>query len=123
LERTKQIAHEMRYALVKGDFERFGTLLHESWEAKKKHSALVSHRRINDIYDAARNAGAIGGKVSGAGGGGFMFFLCEPNKEHEVMNALEKIGAKPVNFTFDFEGLQTWEPANNKDSVANGVLE
>ncbi len=119
LEKTKQIAQEIRYAIIRGDFERLGALLHESWETKKKHSALVSHQRINDIYDLARKNGAIGGKVSGAGGGGFMFFLCEPNKEHNVVAALEKIGAKPVNFTFDFDGLQTWEPANRTPMILN----
>ncbi len=116
LEKTKQLAEEIRYALMRGDLERFGRLLHESWETKKKHSSLVSDKRINDIYDLAIKNGALGGKVSGAGGGGFMFFLCEPNKEHIVTAALEKIGAKPINFVFDFEGLQTWEPANGGQS-------
>jgi galactokinase/mevalonate kinase-like predicted kinase len=51
-----------------------------------------------------------------------MFFLCEPNKEHGVMNALEKTGAKPVNFTFDFEGLQTWEPSTSKGGIESGVI-
>lgn len=111
LDRTKELTQEVRYALMKGDFLRFGELLHEAWEAKKRHSPLVSNRYINDIYDLAIKNGALGGKISGAGAGGFMFFYCEPNKEHKVIAALQTAGIVPVSFTFDFEGLQTWEPA------------
>lgn len=110
LDRTKELAYEVRYALMKGDFMRFGEILHEAWESKKRHSSLVSNKYINDIYDLAIQNGALGGKISGAGAGGFMFFYCEPNKEHKVISALEGAGLRPVSFTFDFEGLQTWEP-------------
>lgn len=110
LDKTKELTQEVRYALARGDFLRFGDLLHEAWEAKKKHSALVTDRYINDIYDLAIKNGALGGKISGAGAGGFMFFYCEPNKEHKVIAALQAAGIAPVSFTFDFEGLQTWEP-------------
>jgi D-glycero-alpha-D-manno-heptose-7-phosphate kinase len=110
LDKTKEIAHEIRFALIKGDLIKFGDLLNESWETKKKHSSLISDRYINEIYDLAMKNGAMGGKISGAGGGGFMFFLCEPNREHRVISALDAAGLKPVPFTFDFEGLQTWEP-------------
>jgi D-glycero-alpha-D-manno-heptose-7-phosphate kinase len=111
LERTKELTEEVRHALMRGDFLRFGELLHETWEAKKRHSSLVSDRSINDIYDLAMKNGALGGKLSGAGAGGFMFFYCEPNKEHKVISALQAAGIMPISFTFDFQGLQTWEPA------------
>jgi len=96
--------------LMSGDFLRFGELLHEAWEVKKRHSSLISDRYINDIYDLAMKNGAIGGKISGAGAGGFMFFYCEPNKEYKVISALQSAGLTPLSFTFDFDGLQTWEP-------------
>jgi D-glycero-alpha-D-manno-heptose-7-phosphate kinase len=110
LDKTKELAYEVRYALMKGDFLRFGEILHEAWESKKKHSSLVSNPHINDIYSLAVKNGALGGKISGAGAGGFMFFYCEPNKEHKVISALQEHGLHPLSFTFDFEGLQTWEP-------------
>ena len=110
LDRTKELTQEIRYVLMRGDLLRFGELLHEAWESKKRHSALVSDKYINDVYDLALKNGAIGGKISGAGAGGFMFFYCEPNKEHRVISALQSAGLAPMSFTFDFEGLQTWEP-------------
>lgn len=108
-ENTKTIAQEMRYALLRGDMESFGKLLHEAWESKKKHSRMISNPYIDSIYETARKNGAIGGKITGAGGGGFILFYCEQNKEHVVMEKLEKMGVKPMTFTFDWEGLQTWE--------------
>ena len=103
----------MRYALLRGDFERFGNLLHEGWEEKKKFSPMIATPRINELYDIAKKNGALGGKITGSGGGGFMLFYCEPNKEHRVISALQAAGIVPVSFTFDFEGLQTWEAENN----------
>ena len=113
LDATKELAQEMRYALMKGDLTGFGELLDKGWTLKKKFSPLITTPYIDHIYDIAKRNGAIGGKITGAGGGGFMIFYCEPNREHTVMEKLEKIGAKPLTFTFDMEGLQTWEAENN----------
>jgi D-glycero-alpha-D-manno-heptose-7-phosphate kinase len=109
LDKTKEISLEMKKALLLGDFTRFGELLHEAWEEKKKFSKMISKQYINDLYDLARKHGALGGKLTGAGGGGFMLFFCEPNTEQIVANELEKAGAKPLDFVFDFDGLQAWE--------------
>lgn len=109
LDKTKELAIEMRYSLLKGDIYEFGSLLHQAWETKKKQSSLIANSRINDIYDMARKYGALGGKITGAGGGGFMLLLCEPNKEHLIINNLEQSGLKPMTFNFDFSGLETWE--------------
>lgn len=109
LDRTKEIALEMRRALLLGDFPRFGELLHEAWIEKKRFSKMITQKYIDDLYDLARKHGALGGKLTGAGGGGFMLFFCKPNTEQIVANELEKAGAKSVNFQFDFNGLQTWD--------------
>jgi D-glycero-alpha-D-manno-heptose-7-phosphate kinase len=112
-DRAKEIAIEMRYALLRGDLLRFGELLHQGWEAKKRFSLMITNRQIDDFYDAVRKSGAIGGKITGAGGGGFFLFFCEPNKEHIVSERLESLGLRPMTFTFDWEGLQTWEVNDN----------
>ncbi|MFC2143084.1 GHMP kinase [Candidatus Aenigmatarchaeota archaeon] len=108
-DKIKEIAQEMRYALLRGDLNRFGLLLDDAWKTKKKFSPMISNNYINDMYDAAIKAGALGGKITGAGGGGFMLFYCEPNKEHLVREKLQSLGAKAYPFTIDWNGLQTWE--------------
>lgn len=110
--KAKEVAIEMRYALLRGDLMEFGRLLNEGWEAKKKFSPMISNKYIDEVYDMARKNGALGGKITGAGGSGFFLFFCEPNKEHVVSDALEKRGLKPMTFTFDMDGLQTWEVNN-----------
>ncbi len=109
LDKTKEICQDMRYALLKGDLQKFGELLHIGWEEKKKVSPMISNPYIDHLYAIARKNGAVGGKITGAGGGGFMLLFCESNKEHIVIDKLEKMGAKSFSFTFDWEGLQTWE--------------
>lgn len=108
-EKTKNIALEMRGCLRSGDLIRFGELLHEGWMAKKNFSSMISNSDIDRVYDVARRNGAIGGKITGAGGGGFILFFCEPNKEHILTSKLNELNIKTAPVAFDFEGLQTWE--------------
>jgi len=93
---------------MKGEILRIGQLLHESWEQKKRFTSHITNSRIDKIYETARANGAIGGKISGAGGGGFMFFICEYDRKHRVAEELQKLGAEVANFNFDKHGLQTW---------------
>lgn len=108
-DKTKEIAFEMRDSLKIGDLMRFGELLHEGWQAKKKFSNMISNIEVDQIYNFARANGAIGGKITGAGGGGFMLFFCEPNKEHILISKLHENGIYTMPFAIDYDGLQTWE--------------
>ena len=108
LRRQKELAVEMKNTLLRRRLNDFGDLLHEAWESKKKLSPKISNSKIDEMYEAARKAGAVGGKITGAGGGGYMLFYCCFERKHRVAEALRKLGGIPVGFGFDFNGLQTW---------------
>tara|TARA_Y100001970_G_C14234991_1_gene861275 strand:+ start:219 stop:1220 length:1002 start_codon:yes stop_codon:yes gene_type:complete len=109
LDRTKQIAMEMKNNLLMGDLQNFGNMLNEAWEHKKEFASAVSNSEIDKIVERARNAGAIGCKVTGAGGGGFLYLFCDFNKKHQVSDELISLGAKPIDFSFELKGAQTWK--------------
>jgi D-glycero-alpha-D-manno-heptose-7-phosphate kinase len=108
MDRIKSLAHEMKRALLLGDIPAFGALLDEGWQAKKRMADGITNPRIDEVYVSAREAGALGGKVSGAGGGGFMFFVVDPQRRFAVQEALRHEGAELVNFTFVQEGMRAW---------------
>jgi D-glycero-alpha-D-manno-heptose-7-phosphate kinase len=108
MDRTRQMAIEMREELINGRLSNFGKLLHEAWQAKKGMSDHISNPHIDRLYDSARDAGALGGKISGAGGGGFMYFFTDFDKRREVEEALNAQGAEIVHFGFSRNGVQTW---------------
>lgn len=109
LEETKSLASNMKNALLLGKLNEFGLLLHEAWCCKKRFSAKMTEPRIDELYEVARQNGAIGGKLLGAGGGGYLLLLCEFDKWHIVAERLEGMGGKIVNFTFALRGMQSWE--------------
>ncbi len=103
-----ELTYRTRNNLLRGQLKEFGKCLHEAWKLKQQFSMKISNDRLNKIYDGALKKGAIGGKLLGAGGGGFFLFYVEPFKRKEVTEYLEKKGLKNVPFTFDTNGLQTW---------------
>ena len=105
---TKALALEMKNALLVGDVDKFGSLLNQAWHCKKKLSSKISDRSIDELYDIAIDNGALGGKLLGAGGGGYLLLLCRFDKWHLVAQKLEEVGGKVVKFAFEFNGLQTW---------------
>ena len=109
MDETKQLAFAMKNALLLGRINEFGSLLHQGWCSKKMFSEKVTDQRIDELYELARRSGAVGGKLLGAGGGGYLLLLCEFDKWHIVAEQLEKAGGKIVGFSFDLRGLQTWE--------------
>lgn len=108
LDELKAIAVEMKQHLLRGQLDEFGQLLHHGWEAKKKLAAAISSPRIDELYEAALKAGALGGKLTGAGGGGYAVFYCQFTRKHRVAEVLERMGATVVEFAFVDRGLQTW---------------
>lgn len=109
MDELKRIAIDLKNALLQGRLNDFGALLHEGWINKKKMAAQISDPGIDELYETARQHGALGGKMSGAGGGGYMFFYCQFDRKHIVAAQLERQGAQVVDFNFDFAGLQSWE--------------
>ena len=106
--RIKENAYLMKDFLLRGDIFRFATALDLEWENKKKMASSITNRRIDKIYEAARNAGAYGGKVSGAGGGGFMFFTVDPVKKLDLISTLGRFNGRVLNFHFTENGCYGW---------------
>lgn len=104
LHKMKEIAFRMRDALVEGDMVGFGRLLHESWEYKKTISKNISNPLIDKYYRIAIKNGAAGGKITGAGGGGFLLILCEKKHQDKVRDALVGEGLQELKFEFEQEG-------------------
>jgi D-glycero-alpha-D-manno-heptose-7-phosphate kinase len=103
LTEIKDIGIEIRDAIVRGNLRRFGELLDVHWQIKRGLSDGISNSRIDEWYDLARRNGAIGGKISGAGGGGFLMLYCE-DKKPQLREVLRRAGLIELNFRFEFEG-------------------
>lgn len=106
--KIKRIATEVKEALLKGNLDIIGQLLNSSWEFKKQMADKISNESIDNIYRTAIQCGATGGKISGAGGGGFMFFYCPGTTRYNVIPALEKLGGYVKRYEFTKQGLETW---------------
>ena len=104
----KDLAVEMKNALLQRRLRDFGELLHTAWEAKKRMSERISNSRIEELYAAARAAGALGGKITGAGGGGYLLLYCRDDRKHEVAASMRALGATVDDFAFEAAGLRTW---------------
>lgn len=101
---VKELAVESQQALESGDLEEFARLMNVHWQNKKKRSNNMSNLRINELYDYALANGAMGGKLIGAGGGGFLMFYSE--EKTRLRHAMREQGLKEVRFKFDFEGTK-----------------
>ena len=108
LRRLKGETLEMKKALLLGKVDALGELLHEAWESKKKLDEGISNSHVDRLYRLARREGAIGGKMPGAGGGGYFLLLTRFDRKHRVAAVLEKHGGQVVPFQFERRGLVTW---------------
>jgi D-glycero-alpha-D-manno-heptose-7-phosphate kinase len=106
LHEVKALGLQMRQALERGQLQAFGDLLHESWQAKRRVSNKITTPRIDQLYTLAREHGATGGKITGAGGGGFLLIYCEKEFQQAVRHALLGEGVHEMAFAFDTQGAQ-----------------
>jgi len=104
----KEQAHQMKESLLRGELNKIGEILHFGWQNKKQMAQSISNPLIDSIYETALNNGSTGGKISGAGGGGFMFFFCPKVTKIKVAHAIEQKGGRVQPFKFTTEGLTTW---------------
>ncbi|GAA0492330.1 GHMP kinase [Paractinoplanes deccanensis] len=110
LRAQKELATAMKHALLRNRLRDFGALLDEAWEQKKRISPRISTAYIDEAYAAARAAGALGGKITGAGGGGFMLIYCDFDRRRQVAAALTDLDMTVEEITFAPTGLSTWSP-------------
>ena len=108
MDEMKRLTLEAKDALLTGRLDEFAQLLHEEWLAKKRTSEAVSTARIEELYEEARRLGVVGGKVSGAGGGGFMFLYCPFDRKPEVTKRLTELGCDVVPIAFARHGMESW---------------
>ncbi len=104
----KEQSVRMKEALLKGDIDGIGKILHYGWDHKKAMAEGISNPQLEGIYNAALKAGATGGKISGAGGGGFMIFYAPYNSKFKVIETLNKLGGRVMRYNFTEHGLTTW---------------
>ena len=115
LDESKRLATEIGQTITEGELDRAGELLDESWTYKKQFSRSITNKNIDKLYKIARKAGAIGGKVSGAGGGGFMYFICKYDRKTKVSEALRKAGGELLEFSYEPDGAKAWHNGGTKE--------
>lgn len=109
----KKNSFVMKDLLLKGEIVQFCKALGKDWENKKNMASSITNKNIDRIYDSALKAGAYGGKVSGAGGGGFMIFTVDPVKKINLIRSLNSFSGKVLNFHFSDNGCQSWKINEN----------
>ncbi len=122
LAEMKTITRDMQRALLQGRLKRFGELIHEAWLNKQRMNPSTSNPYLGELYEAARQKGAVGGKILGAGGGGFFLFFTPFTKKAAVAEALQKLGAQSMPVVFDFDGMKTWQVAEQNLGEETGGL-
>jgi D-glycero-alpha-D-manno-heptose-7-phosphate kinase len=116
------LSYRMRNQLLRGRLLEFGMSLHEAWQSKRELSSKISSRHLDKIYESALSHGAVGGKLLGAGGGGFFLFYVPPFRKNELMTNLEALGLKIRPFRFDQEGLRAWMARERNNHMEIGCV-
>jgi D-glycero-alpha-D-manno-heptose-7-phosphate kinase len=112
-----ELTYQIRNHLLRGRLLQFGQSLHEAWQLKRQLGAKISNPRLDAIYAGAMAHGAIGGKLLGAGGGGYFLFYVPPFRKHELFASLEASGLRVQPFRFESEGLRAWSVREGRNQV------
>jgi D-glycero-alpha-D-manno-heptose-7-phosphate kinase len=112
-----ELSYRMRNLLLRGRLLEFGHALDEAWQTKRRLSSKISNMRLDAVYDGAMRNGALGGKLLGAGGGGFFLFYVPPFYKHQLMSYLEATGLKVQPFRFEKEGLRAWTVREGRNHI------
>lgn len=105
---VKALAYAMKDELLKGNLNSFGKLLDYGWQSKKRMSSKITSPQIDQLYEEALKAGALGGKLLGAGGGGYLLLYCPYNLRHKVAARMEQAGGQMTDWNFELRGAQSW---------------
>lgn len=105
---VKALAYAMKDELLKGNFHSFGKLLDYGWQSKKRMSSKITNPQIERLYEEALKGGALGGKLLGAGGGGYLLMYCPYNVRHKVAARMEAAGGQLTDWNFELRGAQSW---------------
>ncbi|MBS6954622.1 MAG: GHMP kinase [Enterocloster asparagiformis] len=105
---VKALSYALKDELLKGNLHSFGKLLDYGWQSKKRMSNKISNPQIDELYAEALKAGAMGGKLLGAGGGGFLLLYCPYNVRHKVAARMEQMGGQLTDWNFELRGAQSW---------------
>ena len=111
---VKALAYAMKDELLKGNLHSFGRLLDYGWQSKKRMSSKITNPQIDELYEEALKAGALGGKLLGAGGGGYLLMYCPYNVKHRVAARMEAAGGQPADWNFELRGAQVWTADKNR---------
>lgn len=119
LRELKALTIEMKNALLRRELDNFGELLHREWQYKKMLSSRISNPQLDRLYETAREYGALGGKITGAGGGGYMLLYCPADRKHSVATKLKEFNCTMIDMSLELMGLQTWRVNGHvQDSTA-----
>ncbi|MDB2595218.1 CBS domain-containing protein [Pseudomonadales bacterium] len=113
-----ELSYATRNHLLRGELSKFGDCLDRAWRLKRNFSSMISSEYIDDIYNGAKENGASGGKLLGAGGGGFFLFYVSPFKKHALMSYLKSRNLRLLPFRFEPDGLKTWKSRESATSIA-----
>ena len=111
---VKALAYAMKDELLRGNLHSFGKLLDYGWQSKKRMSSKITNPQIDELYEEALKAGALGGKLLGAGGGGYLLMYCPYNVKHKVAARMELVGGQLTDWNFELRGAQAWIADENR---------